>query len=121
MDNQNLYEQCNFSYGDVRAAAFSPGGWTAALDQKLNRTVIGTRLNVFLCPSDSNPGYIAEFGGKTNYGVNFGPSRKYTGWIHDGSAAIVSELGHSTDAGRNQPMISNRDFTDGTSKTALYS
>jgi len=131
MDYATLYNNCNFSFSQSppgtawdRRHAFSGGDWTAAVAQKTNLTVIRTKLEVLYCPSDSNPGTLGwgfQNDGKTNYAVNMGVPRYYTGWHTNGPAYVHGHGGPNQDIGVNNPVRGLRDVSDGTAQTAVYS
>ncbi|MBI3464725.1 MAG: DUF1559 domain-containing protein [Planctomycetes bacterium] len=130
LEQKQLYDSCNFSFSNGPGAferdhAFSAGDWTASRGQKTNWTVITSQLEVLLCPSDPNPGFHDwGFGmeGKTNYAVNMGVPRYYTGWQTNGPAYVYGHgAPNSTDTGVMNPVRGLRQVIDGTAYTAIYS
>lgn len=129
LEYQQLYNGCNFSFAmgtgsEMRKHAFSGGDWTAAIADKTNLTVIRTKLEVLVCPSDSNTGTMGwgfQDDGKTNYAINMGVPRYYTGWQTNGPAYVYGHWGTLNDTGVNNPMRGLKEVSDGTAYTALYS
>jgi prepilin-type N-terminal cleavage/methylation domain-containing protein/prepilin-type processing-associated H-X9-DG protein len=88
-------------------------------------TAIVAVINVFLCPSDSNPGSssrIRSFVGgpqklaaTCSYPMNIGLNRRYNNWRMNGPTYIASQWDGSF------PPVSLRDFGDGTSNTIIFS
>lgn len=128
LEQQAVYNAVNFTFsrgpGGGRQHAISGGDWTAGIAQKTNRTVITQKLEVLICPSDANPGtrgWGFQDDGKTNYAINMGVPRYYTGWRTNGPAYVHGHWAPNTDSGVNNPMHSLADIGDGTTFTALYS
>jgi prepilin-type N-terminal cleavage/methylation domain-containing protein/prepilin-type processing-associated H-X9-DG protein len=130
LEYDQLYNACNFSFSTSSGAsnnrihAFSGGDWTAGRGQKTNWTVITSKLEVLLCPSDPNSalaGWGFDMDGKTNYAINMGVPRYYTGWHPNGPAYVYGNIGPSTDVGQNNPVRGLMHVKDGTAFTALYS
>jgi prepilin-type N-terminal cleavage/methylation domain-containing protein/prepilin-type processing-associated H-X9-DG protein len=129
MEYQQLYNACNFSFsigtgGGHRRHAFSGGDWTAGRGEKTNWTVITAKIEILLCPSDTNTGTLGwgfDQDGKTNYAVNMGVPRYYTSWRTNGPAYVHGHVQTNQDQGMNNEMRGLRQITDGTAYTALYS
>jgi prepilin-type processing-associated H-X9-DG protein len=71
-------------------------------------------LEVYLCPSDTNPGNFGQARGQ-NYAANTGTSRVYQNWAANGITYLPG-----WDWAFSQP-IGVRDIKDGTSNTAMFS
>ena len=98
------------------------GGWTESPARKINNTVINAKLDVLLCPSDTNPGNMSwdsQNNGKTNYAINMGLPRRYTGWYSNGPAYVLTKWDWGADVTNRARGL--KDVTDGTANTALYS
>ena len=112
IEQQSLYNAYNFAYGDV----FTPG-------VIFNFTVLGTKINSYLCPSDPNAGnsgtvYLAPTTmtvATSNYPMNGGTNRQNFGGNVNGTAWWI---GGSTNYGNRVGLNS---VTDGTSNTAVFS
>ncbi len=114
LEQQSLSNAYNFMLGDVFTSGVT-----------FNFTVCGTKVNAFLCPSDSNPGNLGTVYqvattlnpptvGTSNYPMNGGSNRNYTGGTVNGVARF---MGGNTSFG---PVVSLAGITDGTSNTALF-
>jgi prepilin-type processing-associated H-X9-DG protein len=121
LEQTAAYNAYNFSVGDV--AAGTPG-----LSQK-NFTVMGTRVDTYLCPSDPNPGNTGPLGSAfpassfnvqaTNYPENLGMEPNYTGgrlngpcWFLGGNGIVDPNVGN---------RVTLAGVTDGTSNTVIFS
>ncbi len=110
LEMQALANAYNFSWGDY-GTPFSSAG---------NSTLLYTKVNVFTCPSDPNPGdVISQWNGTscgvTNYGSNMGIEPILTGGRMNGVSWYVG----------GDPFLGNRltlaSVIDGTSNTAMMS
>jgi len=113
LEQTAIYNSYNLSLGDA---------YTAATLCAANTTVIGTKINAFICPSDAYPGNtgaIINFTtgtiGVTNYTVNGGADRLNYGSMTNGAAWY---MGPNTLFSRRVTIAS---ATDGTSNTAAFS
>jgi hypothetical protein len=115
LEQQPLFNAVNFEVEGL--------GGTNSRGTAINATVITTKINSFLCPSDPNPGNAGTFTvgtvvfthGVTNYPNNLGSERRYTGNKTNGPSWL---LGGHGDVGVRVSLAS---VTDGTSSTAIFS
>jgi prepilin-type N-terminal cleavage/methylation domain-containing protein/prepilin-type processing-associated H-X9-DG protein len=110
LDYGRAYNRINFD----GAAAWDPVGpvsWQGGMNQTIRRQ----KLEVFLCPSDSQPDHSDPWATAQNYQVNLGTERFFQGWRSNGFAWTVA-----ADACCNQP-VNTANITDGTSQTAAFS
>jgi len=114
LDQQSLYNGMNLDVGEHHVYTWGRGrnnpNWTAVM----------TRVEVFLCPSDPNPGSPAWM---PNEGTNYAMS---AGVIDPGNSSedngmIYSPFFAGWFNGALSDPISLRDVTDGTANTAIYS
>ncbi|MDR3634020.1 MAG: DUF1559 domain-containing protein [Isosphaeraceae bacterium] len=126
MEQQSLFNAVNFSFGICSINTGSDPTYTSA-------TLVATRLSMFMCPSDQNPGntgtgwagsafVISSSGtpyqgyiGVGNYFNNLGTNRNYNGGYMTGPAWFLG--GHS----QIGVVVSLASITDGTSNTAMFS
>jgi prepilin-type N-terminal cleavage/methylation domain-containing protein/prepilin-type processing-associated H-X9-DG protein len=114
LEQQTLFNSYNFYVGD----RFDTG----LAGEAQNATVWATKVNAFICPSDSNignggtdtpisggPSYPVATG---NYAINGGTNRQYVGRAN-GVAWMLN-------GGSTWPVVSIASITDGTSGTAAY-
>ncbi|WP_422923504.1 DUF1559 domain-containing protein [Singulisphaera sp. PoT] len=106
-----VYNAYNFGQGDAYTTLAAA-----------NTTVISTKINAFICPSDANQGnsgtifnFTTGTVGVTNYAVNGGANRLNNGGMTNGTGWW---MGPTTLYGRRVTMAS---ATDGTSNTAAFS
>lgn len=107
LDQRALYDSINHSLGSDQGS------------EPENITVQGTRLEVFVCPSESS--WVASsFPGPNSYRVNIGPSPYY--WV--GNMLVTDppvQLADGLGAFRFGPPTKPSDFTDGLSLTTFLS
>jgi len=114
LEQQAIYNAYNFMVGDR-------GGNSNG--EVINATVISTQLNLFLCPSDANPGNAGTFGtpaykiGVNNYCLSGGVNRWNTPGKGMNGVAWNMGAGGTT----YQTKVSLASVTDGTSNTIAYS
>jgi prepilin-type N-terminal cleavage/methylation domain-containing protein/prepilin-type processing-associated H-X9-DG protein len=130
IEQQPAFNAANFLVG----ARWGPGtvsndpasGGTFSV---INGTVLGLQVSSFLCPSDPNPGRAGNSQiiiGQVNplntatgsYPSNFGLHRGYNNWRANGPNYVSSQWDTAAFLG---VTVSLRDFTDGTSNTAIFS
>ena len=112
IEQQSLYNSYNWSLGDLTPSQISAGP---------NTTVMYTKINAFLCPSDPNPGDITNntasgaSPGCTNYPNNMGVEPNLSGGRLNGPSWYMG----------GDPYLGNRvtlaSATDGTSNTVIFS
>jgi prepilin-type N-terminal cleavage/methylation domain-containing protein/prepilin-type processing-associated H-X9-DG protein len=112
MEQQALYSTFNYSWPDYNSKSDST--------VQGNQTLIWTKLSVFLCPSDTNPGDVKNtFNGLTsgcsNYPNNMGIEPNYTGGRLNGPSWY---LGSDPNVGNRLTLAA---VTDGTSNTVIFS
>src|SRR5262249_52695813 len=112
MEQQAMYNAYNFSGPDFNT---NSGKTTQA-----NNTVLFTKMSVFLCPSDPNPGdssttWNGQTAGNSNYPNNMGMEPNYTGGRLNGPSWYLG----------GDPYVGNRvslaSVLDGTSNTVAFS
>jgi prepilin-type processing-associated H-X9-DG protein len=126
-----LYNQINWTFGargsDGNAVYTDhnpPDGAVGGRDSIPQMTVLVTKIPLFLCPSDGNPGSsgtftvggLNELVGASNYPSNIGLSRRVNHWGLNGP----NYVGSNWDDTVNSPTTM-ASFTDGTSTTAIFS
>ncbi len=118
LEESALYNACNFDSHPQHAYSFRD--WTFGQNQKSNRTVITRQLELLICPSDTNPGQMNwdAQAGKTNYAINMGLPRRYTGWYSNGPAYVLTKWDWGPDVTNTARGL--KDVVDGTAQTALY-
>src|SRR5207253_2545231 len=104
LDHTALYNATNFSLDPQ----WGPG-------QAENLTVRSTRLAVFLCPSDRNPGQSRPDAAASNYPNNLGNNRRFNNWIPNGPAYFPG-----WDGSIRRPVTLGM-ITDGSHYTAMFS
>jgi prepilin-type N-terminal cleavage/methylation domain-containing protein/prepilin-type processing-associated H-X9-DG protein len=112
LEQQQVFNAFNMNWDSGAIGASNPfvntGGY-------INSTAYLTKINVFLCPSDANPGNVQV--ANTNYPNNIGTNRGYAqiDWTPNGPFYQMSwdSAIHDT--------ISFDDVTDGLSSTVIFS
>jgi prepilin-type processing-associated H-X9-DG protein len=114
LEQQPLQNAYNFMLGDR---------FDGTAGEPQNATVWATRVNSFLCPSDSNAGNSGTdqptAGGPTypvsigSYAINGGTNRQYT--------SRTNGIAWMLNGGGTYPLVTIAGVTDGTSNTAAYS
>lgn len=113
LDQQSVYDQINFDHNPCWNGGDNNNGET------VNRTAVAAKINVFICPSDPNPGTDPArnpYWGATNYPNNHGTLRYSNNWRHNGPSYTPSKWDGAV--GYNTSLAT---MTDGTSKTAAFS
>jgi prepilin-type N-terminal cleavage/methylation domain-containing protein/prepilin-type processing-associated H-X9-DG protein len=136
MEEAPLYNDINWNFGArgsdgdaVYTDSNPPDDAVGGKDSIPQMTVLVTTISSFLCPSDSNPGSSGTFSvgganelvGASNYPCNIGLNRRITGgvvdsWQLNGPNYVASNWDNTVNA-----TTSLATFTDGTSKTAIFS
>ncbi len=112
LEQQQLYNSYNLGYSGYQYAVVS---------NAINQTVISTRVNVYQCPSDTNPGNLGNINGGTmvigvsSYFSNNGTARQYNGNNLTGPTWYV---GGNSNMGR---MLTLASIRDGLSNTVIFS
>jgi prepilin-type N-terminal cleavage/methylation domain-containing protein/prepilin-type processing-associated H-X9-DG protein len=112
MEQTNLFNALNFSFS---------GAYGATLGSVVNQTVMSTKINSFLCPSDTNPGNTGnvDYGtmpiGVSSYLSSNGTARQYNGGNLTGPTWYLGNNGQLT------VPVSLASVRDGTSNTAIFS
>ncbi|MDR3635462.1 MAG: DUF1559 domain-containing protein [Isosphaeraceae bacterium] len=116
LDQSALYDSMNF------AVPVNPYQLQETFFE--NVTASSTQLDVFLCPSDVNPGVSAAFArlngvdfsiASTNYPNNLGVTPTYTGRVLNGPAYLLASSRHGPN------VLGFGDVRDGASHTAMFS
>ncbi len=108
LDQQPLYDAVNFEVATRDPYFPVPTRWGSS-GAESNTTVMGTVVDLFLCPSDGGSGTPGSTGG-TNYRFNLGAERWAT-WSVDSSSGPLLSFGYSSAAAT----------TDGLSNTVILS
>ena len=112
LDQGSIYNATNLDRFSVQ---FIHGDWGGGWDTRdANLTMRNQQFEVYLCPSDPNPGNSGQARGQS-YAANSGTSRIYQNWAANGVS-----YNPGWDWAFNSP-ISERDLTDGTANTAAFS
>ena len=103
------------------AANFSVEAFNGAIGGQMNRTVVTTRLSLFLCPSDTPPGYQEGANGWSynftstgnNYFASFGSGLEFSCGPCCSGSPMNGVIG-------DRCTVGIRDITDGTSNTVAF-
>jgi prepilin-type N-terminal cleavage/methylation domain-containing protein/prepilin-type processing-associated H-X9-DG protein len=112
MEQQAMYSAFNLGLS---------GAYSDVANATMNQTVAGATINSLNCPSDGNPGHLANLGSTTrlmavsSYFNNQGTARQYNGNNITGPSWYV---GNNGNVGR---MVTLAGVTDGTTNTVLFS
>jgi prepilin-type N-terminal cleavage/methylation domain-containing protein/prepilin-type processing-associated H-X9-DG protein len=120
LEQQAAFNAYNFAVGDF-------GAMTPGLPM-MNFTVMGTRIDMYLCPSDPNPANTGQLGSgnfasfnvqSTNYPENLGMEPNYTGGRLNGPCWFLGGNGTSDSNVGNRVTLAG--IVDGTSNTVIFS
>jgi prepilin-type N-terminal cleavage/methylation domain-containing protein/prepilin-type processing-associated H-X9-DG protein len=119
LENNAIYNSINFSHHPTWSIGWGGPSPENYQGREVNVTAYRQKVEVFLCPSDNNPGNSDAVVGVSNYPDNHGTDRYFNnGWRPNGVGVTPSRW----DGAMNTPSgLSIRDITDGTAKTAVFS
>lgn len=120
MDQANIYNLIDFK--SKHSQQMTTGGGVTPIN--LNYNAYANAAGMFLCPSDKTYDRIIT---ENNYVYNYGGSTPYAGANHATSQTNNTQImfGNDTCAGNGAftsgTALSDRDFSDGTSNTVMFS
>lgn len=118
IEQQAIYNSINFGHHPTWSVGWGGAAPENYRGREVNFTAFRQKVEVFLCPSDANPGNLDAVG-VSNYPENHGTDRFFTNWRPNGPSLVPSRW--DTGSLNGPSGYSMKDIADGTSKTVIFS